>query len=549
MPALPAELKGTYTETQFNNYPVEGTVAHVRELLNKAVAFRDARNVEVYCGEFGVNMYGSPISDRVFWHQTVRSFLEENNIPWTIWAYQSGFGIFNEGSNELYDYDMNVALAEALGFTVPTQSEFLVEPEAGPFTIYTDFMCSKMIDTSWGTDVVLDFHSDADPKDGKFCLHWSGADQYNQIGFDFVPDRDLSVLVNQNYQLSFYVKGDTPGTSFDIRFVDTDTDVADDYGWRMRYTVDGTKINWDGQWHKLTIPLKNFKEYGVYDNGWHEPNGKFDWSAIDRFEIASENQDLKNKKLWFDQIEIVVPPVINYTVSATVSPVNTGTVAGAGTYDNGKQVTLTATPKSGYQFVNWTLNGIEVSKSATYSFTVSKDASLKANFKVVAPATFTVTATANPQEGGVVTGSGTFNTGTLINLTATPNEGYKFTNWTNGETEISKESTYSFALSANYAVQANFSSTTSISEINDIADKIRIFPNPTNGILNIKGLPNNSHSSIVLYANDGRKVINKEVYHASETDIDFSNLKSGIYFIVISGDSFIKTQKIVRKAD
>ncbi len=473
MPALPDALRGSYVETQYNNYPTEGTVAHVRELLDKAVAFRNERNVEVYCGEFGVNMFGSPNNDRIFWHQTVRTYLEENNIPWTIWAYQSGFGIFKEGSNELRDHDMNVALAQTLGFTVPSQSELVAEPEKQPFTIYTDYMSPQVSDVSWGNDALLDFHSDTDPKDGKFCLYWSEAGQYSRIGFDFVPDKDLSVLAQQNYQLSLYVKGNVAGTSFDIRFADTDTSEPDDYGWRMRYTIDDSKVTWDGKWHKLLIPLKTFGEYGVYDNGWHEPNGRFDWSAIDLFEIVTESQSLKNKKLWFDQIEIVAPAVVNYTVSAPVNPVNTGSVTGTGTYENGKQATLTAIPNSGFEFVNWTIGGSEVSINNTYSIKVTADVTVQANFRLI----------------------------------------------------------------------------TSASQIKS-SDSVHIFPNPTNQIINIIGLPSAQTNLVAhIHGYDGRLVLTKELNDPKESTVDISILKNGIYYLTISGDKFISTQKIIKHSD
>ena len=44
------------------------------------------------------------------------------------------------------------------------------------------------------------------------------------------------------------------------------------------------------------------------------------------------------------------------------------------------QVTLTATPNIYYDFVNWTVNGEEVSTKATYTVTVTSDIEFKANF-------------------------------------------------------------------------------------------------------------------------------------------------------------------------
>ncbi|KWW33371.1 MAG: lysine-specific cysteine proteinase Kgp [bacterium F083] len=75
-------------------------------------------------------------------------------------------------------------------------------------------------------------------------------------------------------------------------------------------------------------------------------------------------------------------PVVNtYTITATANPTAGGTVTGAGTYDEGATVTLTATAASGYEFVNWTSNGTSVSTNATYSFTATANAAYVAVFE------------------------------------------------------------------------------------------------------------------------------------------------------------------------
>lgn len=68
---------------------------------------------------------------------------------------------------------------------------------------------------------------------------------------------------------------------------------------------------------------------------------------------------------------------ILYSVSATVSPENSGTVSGTGNYPSGTSVTLTATPASKYEFVKWSND----STDNPYVFTISADTSLTANFK------------------------------------------------------------------------------------------------------------------------------------------------------------------------
>ena len=94
-------------------------------------------------------------------------------------------------------------------------------------------------------------------------------------------------------------------------------------------------------------------------------------------------------------------PVPDEPVAITVSsnPSNGGTVTGAGTYDPGTTVTLTATANEGYTFTNWTRNGVVMSTNVSYSFTVSTAAEYVANFTLNS---YTVTATSNPADYGIV---------------------------------------------------------------------------------------------------------------------------------------------------
>jgi hypothetical protein len=81
--------------------------------------------------------------------------------------------------------------------------------------------------------------------------------------------------------------------------------------------------------------------------------------------------------------------VINYYDITVVSEDETmGTVSGGGTHiEEGQTVTITATPKSGYQFLYWTTaNGQVQSGNASTEWTVTKDETLIAHFRVQPPA-------------------------------------------------------------------------------------------------------------------------------------------------------------------
>ena len=96
------------------------------------------------------------------------------------------------------------------------------------------------------------------------------------------------------------------------------------------------------------------------------------------------------------------------TYTITVTAGSGGAVSGSGEYSEGTQVTVTATPATGYHFVNWTENGTEVSTSATYSFIATANRTLTANFAADAvEPTPTPTPTPDPTPTGPSTGDST----------------------------------------------------------------------------------------------------------------------------------------------
>ena len=69
---------------------------------------------------------------------------------------------------------------------------------------------------------------------------------------------------------------------------------------------------------------------------------------------------------------------------------------------------------------------------------------------------YEINATANPEEGGEVSGTGQYHDGAECTLTVTTNEGYTFVNWTENGEVVSNDSTYSFTVNSNRDLVANF---------------------------------------------------------------------------------------------
>ncbi|MBI2416662.1 MAG: DUF3494 domain-containing protein, partial [Ignavibacteriales bacterium] len=144
---------------------------------------------------------------------------------------------------------------------------------------------------------------------------------------------------------------------------------------------------------------------------------------------------------------------ITYAVSLSSNPVAGGTTSGAGSFNSGASVTVTAAANAGYTFTNWTEGGIAVSASAAYTFTISGNRTLVANFTAI---TYAVSLSSNPVAGGTTSGAGTFNSGTSVTVTAAPNTGYAFINWMEGGIAVSTNADYTFTISGNTTLVANF---------------------------------------------------------------------------------------------
>ena len=94
--------------------------------------------------------------------------------------------------------------------------------------------------------------------------------------------------------------------SFDIRFIDTKTTVDSDRPWRMNVRIASNDLQWNGEWEEIRIPLSSFTEMGSWDeNTWFNPQGDFDWKAVDVFQIVEESGSMGNAEIWMDAIGIV----------------------------------------------------------------------------------------------------------------------------------------------------------------------------------------------------------------------------------------------------
>jgi hypothetical protein len=160
-----------------------------------------------------------------------------------------------------------------------------------------------------------------------------------------------------------------------------------------------------------------------------------------------------------DDVQITgIVPLTQYTL--TVSSTSGGSVAapgeGAFQYDQGTVVDVNAVPELHYHFVNWTGTAVDAGKvanpaSAATTVTVDSDYTIQANFAID---TFTLDYAAGPF--GTLTGDTSQvvaygGSGTAV--TAVPDTGYHFVNWSDDSTDNPRTDVN---VSANVNVTANF---------------------------------------------------------------------------------------------
>ena len=262
-----------------------------------------------------------------------------------------------------------------------------------------------------GTPVLLT----ATPASGYIFVNWTeGATVIsNSLSFSITADRDYNLQANfiQQFIVTVFpfpsAGGSTTPTGSDIYNAGT------------------------------IVPLMATPATGYRFVNWTE--GGLVVSTIPGFSITAD----KDRTLRANFIK-------QFNIGVVSNPTTGGSTTGSGIYDINTNVTLTATPSIGFRFVNWTEDGTVVSASASYGFSAVKDRNLQANFVQK----FTISASAIT--GGSATGSGIYDDGATASLSASPLAGFAFLNWTEAGTVVSTNSGYSFTVDKDRTLVANF---------------------------------------------------------------------------------------------
>ena len=87
--------------------------------------------------------------------------------------------------------------------------------------------------------------------------------------------------------------------------------------------------------------------------------------------------------------------------------------------------------------------------------------------------------------------------------------------------------------------------TTNVNDDISSNDYLKVYPNPTSGIITIEGLPENENIEIAIY-NMNSRLVKVHTSYSSLTIMDISDVVSGVYLLVIN-NQFDKAFKIIKK--
>ncbi len=241
-------------------------------------------------------------------------------------------------------------------------------------------------------------------------VHPWGPSGVLQKGMLFTPK--ITLPAGHDYVLKFYSKNQSSGANMwnEVKIAVDESGVPDPSHY---YTVIWTDQQFPGVWEEVEIPLSAY--------AGHDINLCFNYEGT----YAHK---------WFIDDVRIEEEIAQYTITANANNNAWGTVTGGGTYNAGATCTLVATPASGYQFQSWKKNGTVVSTNASYSFTVTENATYTAYFGEAPINYYTITTEVNPTGAGSVTGGGTYQEGSSVTVEAIPNVGYTFAQWQNGST-------------------------------------------------------------------------------------------------------------------
>lgn len=260
---------------------------------------------------------------------------------------------------------------------------------------------------------------------------------YGKDYYDYLPDT-LQIPQPDTYKGEFWADTSDDSDEGDNGGVHTNSGVQNKWFYLLCEGGNGTNDNGDaytvagiGIDKAQRIAYRNLIHYLTPTASyWDSRNGSLN-AAKDLYgENSVEYKAVEDA--WYAVGVGSISSSNKFVVSVSSNDLAMGAVMGSGLYDLNEEATLIAVPENGYKFVSWN----DGNTNNPRKITVTEDISFVATFVYVpGTETRTISLFSNNNEWGTVTGDGVYELGEEVEIKATPKEGYRFVQWSDGSTQ------------------------------------------------------------------------------------------------------------------
>jgi len=264
-------------------------------------------------------------------------------------------------------------------------------------------------------------------------------------GWEFDGWFENNTRINSNPTFTLTVTGNR---NLEARFRQQQTLTATISAWA---SVGGTTYG-DGAVNlNTTATVWAFPDFEWEFDGWFEGNNRvssdpaFTFVATsDRFLEARFRQVLDGNGGGWQ----------NSTITITTWTSGGGTMSAGGTFIHDEPTTMWAQPNAGWEFVGWFEDGNFLTENLTQLFHTRHDRTIEARFSQQQAQTVTISTWTSA--GGATSGDGVFNINTSQIVWATPNHGWEFDGWFDGNARVSSNQSFTFTTTNNRTLEARF---------------------------------------------------------------------------------------------
>jgi uncharacterized repeat protein (TIGR02543 family) len=270
----------------------------------------------------------------------------------------------------------------------------------------------------------------------------------NQATYHYGDVVQLTAIANAGYTFTAW-SGDASSTNSEVGIlIDGDKSVTANFT-QIEYTLTVNVSGQGGTNATGTFPHNAFTNVTILAtpaSGYF-----FDHWTLNGSDAGSMNPYTINMTANYELTGVFLP--VQRTLTVAVSGNGVTNATGIHTYDEYSNVTVLATPSSGYFFDHWVLNGSSVGSANPYTINMTANYDLTAVFSAVQR-----TLTVSVVGGGATNATGTqsYNEFTNVTVLATPDSGWKLDHWTLNGTLYGPTSSFTINMTANYDLTAVF---------------------------------------------------------------------------------------------